>query len=77
MAVAGGPDVDVLDLVLERRVLERVGELPVELEGVVDVPVGEGAGTTRRVLVGGAIGVGCAAIGTVVFWFLLNGLRGA
>jgi hypothetical protein len=37
------------------------------------------AGSTplRRVLVGAAWGVGMAIVGVVLFWFLLNGIRGA
>jgi hypothetical protein len=38
-----------------------------------------GAQATRRrgILVGAAIGVGCAVLGLLIFFFLLNGISGA
>lgn len=43
------------------------------------VPSVAGAQATRRrgILVGAAIGVGCAVLGLVIFFFLLNGISGA
>jgi peptidoglycan/LPS O-acetylase OafA/YrhL len=38
---------------------------------------GAGAGPRRGVLVGGAIGLGCAVLGVVIFFLLLNGISGA
>ncbi len=37
----------------------------------------EGAGPGRRALVGAGWGLLAALVGVLVFWFLLNGLRGA
>ena len=43
------------------------------------VPSVAGARATRRrgILVGAVIGVGCALVGLVIFFFLLNGIGGA
>ena len=43
------------------------------------VPSVAGARATRRrgILVGAALGVGCAVFGLVIFFFLLNGISGA
>jgi len=61
--------------------------LPVQLGGmalagaivalVVPALVRDGSSMLRRVLVGGAIGVGMAVFGVVVFFLILNGFDGA
>lgn len=61
--------------------------VPVQLAAMAAVGAGSalllpalapsGAGRGRRALVGAGWGVCAALLGVLVFWFLLNGLRGA
>jgi hypothetical protein len=73
-SVLDGQDIENWILPVQLLLMAGAGALAGRL-----VPSLAGARATRRrgILVGAAIGVGCAVLGLVLFFFLLNGISGA